>query len=261
MNTYVIGDIHGCHGALIQCLERCNFDKEIDTLISLGDIVDGWHLVPECVSELMTIKNHIPVKGNHDWWFETWLETRVANPIHYDQGGKATIEAYLKAGEEIIREHHEKFFRRQVPYYVDESNRLFVHGGINWHKALDDQNRTDMMWDRHMYMVALQWEAFALTHPTHKKDYFKEFETIFVGHTATNIQKDFRYPETTEPVHVVNLYNLDTGAGFNGKLSLMNVNTKEVFQSDLVTDIYKEEFNQRLKNFEEDKKEWKKRRR
>ena len=36
-----IGDIHGNYKGLMQCLQRSNFDYQNDTLISLGDVVDG----------------------------------------------------------------------------------------------------------------------------------------------------------------------------------------------------------------------------
>jgi serine/threonine protein phosphatase 1 len=31
---------------------------------------------------------------------------------------------------------------------------------------------------------------------------------------------------------------MDTGAGWQGKLSMMNIDTKEIFQSDPVPDLY-----------------------
>ncbi len=36
------------------------------------------------------------------------------------------------------------------------------------------------------------------------------------------------------------IWNLDTGAGWEGKLTVMNVDTKEYYQSDPVEDLYKE---------------------
>ena len=56
------------HEALVQCLERSGFDKEKDRLISLGDIADGWTETAECFEELLTIKNLVVVRGNHDQW-------------------------------------------------------------------------------------------------------------------------------------------------------------------------------------------------
>lgn len=258
MSTYAIGDIHGCHAALIQCLDRCKFDKEKDTLISLGDVADGWHMVPETVAELMEIPNLIAVKGNHDWWTESWMETGVPKPVHYEQGGLATIGSYNKLAPGVKDEHLTKFFRRQVPYYLDDKNRLFVHGGVDWRKPLNEQDIVDMYWDRHMYSIALQWEAFTLMHPTHDKNWFKLFEEVFIGHTSTVYQTDFRFPSQTEPMHAVNLWNLDTGAGFDGKLTIINVDTHEYWQSDLVTELYPDEYNQRLATWKKDKKRWEK---
>jgi len=41
MKTFTIGDIHGGHKALLQCLERSGTDKKNDRLLCLGDVVDG----------------------------------------------------------------------------------------------------------------------------------------------------------------------------------------------------------------------------
>lgn len=49
--TFVIGDIHGAYDALLQCLERSEFDYESDRLICLGDICDRRPHVKECVDE------------------------------------------------------------------------------------------------------------------------------------------------------------------------------------------------------------------
>ena len=56
MSTYVIGDLHGQFQSLKQCLTKCNFDYTQDTLIQLGDVVDGGEEVFECVEELLKTK-------------------------------------------------------------------------------------------------------------------------------------------------------------------------------------------------------------
>lgn len=42
MRRFVVGDIHGAHKALVQCLERSGFNRDEDFLVSLGDLCDGW---------------------------------------------------------------------------------------------------------------------------------------------------------------------------------------------------------------------------
>ena len=55
---------------------------------------------------------------------------------------------------------------------------------------------------------------------------------IFVGHTTTEIYN------TLQPIHVCNVWNIDTGAGWSGKLTIMDIDTKEYWQSDLSKDLY-----------------------
>jgi len=258
MKTFVIGDIHGSYKALIQCIERSNFNKEEDLLIDLGDIVDGWSEVDKCVDELLTIKNRIDIRGNHDQWFVDWINTRHAPEIWRSQGGEGTLKCYLpmlhnsaeltEDGEEDLERlcKHEDFFLKQHYYYIDDKNRLFVHGGYDWHKSFKETSKDDLMWDRHMFQTACMWEAHALIHPENR-NYFKEFREIFVGHTATTHGINWRLENNGEPMHVANLWNLDQGAGWDGKLTIMNVDTKEFWQSDNVKDLYKNEVNSRVK--------------
>ena len=249
MKTYILGDIHGAYKALIQCLERSDFNKKEDLLITLGDIVDGWSQSVECIDELLTIKNRIDIKGNHDYWAEEYLKFGVTPSIWLSQGGSATLESYLKMlGTDCAKEkseQHRKFFKDQHYYYIDDKNRLFVHGGFDWKIDFKNNQPHDMMWDRHAFQTACQWETFSRVHPTEEKTYFKEFREVFVGHTATNGRNGWRIEPTDKPLHVSNLWNLDQGAGWFGKLTIMNVDTKEYWQSDNVNDLYPDEKGRR----------------
>lgn len=251
VNTYVMGDIHGSYKALMQCLQRSNFDYENDTLIQLGDVADGWPQVYECVEELLKIKNLIAIKGNHDDWTLQWMNTGI-HPGR-TQGGDATIESYVRncGGAENwenttyvkIPETHLKFFRNQHNYYFEhETNRVFVHGGFTSHRGIGHEAyESNYYWDRTLWEVALTTHAMqrGLIHSQEMNENFpkrlKNHKEIFIGHTATIEHK------TTEPMKRVNVWNLDTGAGFFGKLTIMNVNTKEYWQSDLVSTLYPNE--------------------
>ena len=94
-STFVLGDIYGAYKALVQRFIRPNFDYEKDSLIQLGDVVDGHSEVYECVEELLKIKNLIAIKGDHDEWFNEFIQTDF-HPISWVYGGKGTIESYLK---------------------------------------------------------------------------------------------------------------------------------------------------------------------
>ena len=246
MRTFTIGDLHGNYKALKQVLERSGFDYENDRLITLGDIVDGYPEVYECVEELLKIKNRIDIRGNHDFWFYEWIGTG-AHPALWGQGGKGTFKSYffnlgLKE-EEILTPHllpreHISFFARQLPYYIDDENRLYVHGGINRHYPItDDINNHDLfMWDRDFFMAAMssagRSEEDQKNHPFKIKG---EYKKVFVGHTTTLMWGD------NKPIKAGQVWNLDTGAGWQHKLTIMNVDTEEYWQSDLGSELYPNE--------------------
>jgi len=278
MRTFVIGDIHGAYKALVQCLERSNFDRHRDRLITLGDICDGWAHVKECVDELLTIDNRIDIIGNHDEWFHRWLKTGVHPDPQgaWKQGGSGTVESYAEAigraqqerwdfddeGEravfkysltlnpgDIPDEHRRFFMQQQLHYHDEERNYFFVHAGFDRWKSIEDcrhDDPSDFYWNRDLWKQAMNCR------PGIKLQSVDDFDTIFIGHTATTCyrtkdiltQGGIIIPNgqlITTPIYSGNVYNIDTGAGSKGKLTIMDVDTKEFWQSDLVSTLYPHE--------------------
>ena len=250
--TFCLGDIHGAHKALVQVLGRAEFDYENDTLITIGDIVDGWEDSFNVVEELLKIKNRIDIIGNHDDWFITFIETSI-HPDGWSQGGLSTAKSYAKAiGLELkyhsiikregtwlkesyilnlnpndIPDTHKKFFKGQHRYYVDENKNVFVHGGFDRTLPIGNTPMINMMWDRSLWKKALSSKS-----SQNPLKFFDKINKVFIGHSSTMAW------DSMEPMKASNVWNIDTGAGGDGKLTLMNVDTEEYFQSDLVMDLY-----------------------
>lgn len=254
--TLVCGDIHGNYKALMQVLQLSNFDYKNDTLISLGDVVDGHSQSFEVVEELLKIKNLIAIKGNHDDWFDQWIKSGI-NPANWQQGQKATGLSYLNHSrpnqswwrvndtfggftESIlsndIPDRHIEFFDKQLPYYRDNENNLFIHGGFNRHFYLREQMDYTFWWDRDLWNAALSYGNITALETLERPKFrmIENFKEVFIGHTTTQMWK------CDEPMHAANIWNLDTGAGWFGKLTIMDVNTKEYWQSDYAKDLYPE---------------------
>lgn len=243
--TLVVGDVHGAAKALDQVLERSGFNNKTDTLISLGDIVDGWSESYECVEILLSIKNLIALRGNHDDWFNTFIQTGQ-HPVSWVHGGDATRASYIKNthADEYLRgdhipETHRDFFNKQHLCYTDEKNRFFCHAGFNRYASVSE-NKSNcpyiLYWDRGLWYSALSCGKTKLKT-------VDNFDEIFIGHTATvnwRAKHDRNRPITT-PMNKGGIWNVDTGAGFLGKLTLMDVDTHEYWQSDLVSELYPDE--------------------
>ena len=233
MKRFVIGDIHGAHKALLQCLEKSGFNYEKDELISLGDVADSWPEVPEVFDELLKIKKLIYVIGNHDLWLLEWFKTGRAPHIWLSQGGMATYDAYkrlLEDGDTTRQVAHQNLLENAVDYAVNDQG-LFVHGGFNWHIPIESQLQYNLTWDRHLWTAAKYWQR---QHDKGMKlDKVDDYENVFIGHTTTSYDD-----KSLKPVHASNVWNLDQGAGWEGKLTIMNIDTKEYWQSDIVGDLY-----------------------
>lgn len=241
-----MGDIHGAAIALQQCLDRSSFDYENDCLIQLGDVVDGFDGVYECIEILSRVKNLVALKGNHDDWFLEFIRTGY-HPTGWNFGGKETALSYLRLtgrerliqrGREGYRtaldpkdipQSHQQFFEKQKLFHIDDDNNCYVHAGFNRFLSFAQQRPEIFYWDRELWLAALEYHT--MKRRDSGMDPFinvNEFNEIYIGHTPTMNW------ETDRPMRAVNVLNIDTGARQAGKLTIMDVRTKEYWQSDVV---------------------------
>ncbi|MCM8813900.1 MAG: fructose-bisphosphatase class III [Candidatus Omnitrophica bacterium] len=220
--TYVIGDIHGTAKALAQCLQRAGFDYARDRLILLGDVCDRYPDARQCIDEMLKIKECDLVLGNHDLWVLAWSERGEIPEMWLRQGGAQTIASY--GGGPMPRAHID--FLKRGRLWLERGDQLFVHAGFNPELPLSSQSVEDFVWNRGLFMAA--WEKQAAGQDCR----FGPYKDIFIGHTPSS-----RY-ESLQPLHACNIWNLDTGAGWSGKLTIMDVDSKQYWQSDVVTELY-----------------------
>lgn len=62
---FFVGDLHGCRALLDHHLSLVNFDKNVDRLISVGDLADRGPSSVECV-KLISEPWFFAVRGNHE---------------------------------------------------------------------------------------------------------------------------------------------------------------------------------------------------
>lgn len=237
MRTLVTGDIHGGLRALKQVLERAKVTTS-DKLIFLGDYVDGWSESPQVLNfliELNLTHNCIFIRGNHDDLLCRWLHENRENLMWYNHGGESTVNAYQQIASDIKVEHV-KFLTALQDYHLDQGNRLYVHAGFTNMNGVHLEHFPRLMfWDRTL------WETALALDPTLSKDNvrypkrFKIYSEVYIGHTpVTKIG-------VTVPVNMANIWNVDTGAGFNGPLTIIDADTKDFWQSDPLPELYPDE--------------------
>lgn len=235
--TLVIGDIHGADRALQQVLEQVG-PTENDTLIFLGDYVDGWSQSKQVIDRLISLDekyNCIFIRGNHDTWCEAWLESGSLLDKWLFHGGALTVQSYAGITEAEKTKHLE-FFQRMRNFHVDADNNLFIHAGFSsMHGPEQEVYSSNYSWDRTLWEMALTMDKRIKKDSKLYPKRLKLFREIFIGHTPT-INYDIE-----EPINAVNVWNVDTGAAFYGKLTVLDIATKEFWQSDVVQTLYPDE--------------------
>lgn len=211
MVRYVIGDIHGKFACLQEVLNIVQYDPREDTLYCLGDVCDGGYNTKKCIDLLIRMKAKLCL-ANHDNWALHWMETSIELPEWVNQGGLNTLRSYDFDIRNVPKSHI-LYLRSAMPYIVDDENNIFVHGGFNPEVRIEFQDPHYIMWDRSII-------EYARNKP------IPEYNHVFIGHTSTMMFG------VTEPIIANNLIMLDTGAGWRGKLTIMNVDTLQWWQNE-----------------------------
>ena len=236
--TLVIGDIHGNAKGLRQCIDLARVTPN-DKIIQLGDVADGWSETSECVDILLELNKSnecVFIRGNHDVWVYDWMMYGRAPMLWTEQGGRATMESYVRTGK-LVDIYHKNFWFNQKDWYIDDLNRIFIHAG--WDYRSDPFPRSasypvnagsiakECHWDRSLLQGAKS--SVKSQSPFNAT---KEFEEVYIGHTATRLHEVENYG---------NLWNMDSGSGWHGRLSIMDVDTKEVWYADSSKELYPDE--------------------
>ena len=237
MRTLVIGDIHGGLRALHQIMERAHVTTQ-DTLIFLGDYVDGWSQSPQVIDYLIALNatnNCVFIRGNHDELLSHWLEESKDNLLWYNHGGEATVNAYKTVDSDTKLKHIE-FLATLRDYYLDNNNRLFVHAGFTNMNGVKYEFYPKLFyWDRTLWETALSLDPSIKPNDLLYPKRLTLYDEVYIGHTpVTRIG-------LTEPAQRACVWNVDTGAAFKGPLTIMDVDTKEFWQSEPLHQLYFDE--------------------
>ena len=146
------------------------------------------------------------------------METGYAEDVWFAQGGKATIESYRDG----VPESHIAFLKKAKTYFTLE-NKLFVHAGINPRVPIEHDNLQTLLWDRALAQLAIA------RYQTNDQTKLTNFEAVYIGHTPISGGR---------PIKGGDVWLMDTGAGWSGVLSIMNIDTESYFTSDPVPDLY-----------------------
>lgn len=220
----VMGDIHGQYEKMVRVLELCGYQAEVDRLILLGDYVDRGPDSRQVVSEVMDLVKGgaIALYGNHEDLMCRGLKKRHSGKVDLDDlelwfanGGEVTLKSYRAHSTEL--DDHLVFFG-QLPRWFEQQGYLFVHAGIRPGRELLKQSASDLIWIRDEYILGYQGVG-----------------DIVAGHTPTQYLSRYELfsnvTDFSKPVIRNHQFFIDTGAAWEGYLSVMDLISGEIWQA------------------------------
>lgn len=235
--TYVVGDLHGGLLGLKQLLERVPVTPE-DTLIFLGDYVDGWSDSAATIDFLIQLKEKqkcIFIRGNHDDLVMQYLLGKEMSDNWVKHGGQSSKDGYAQLSDKEKNKHID-FYKNLLDYHIDNSNRMYCHAGFqNQNGPEAEWYKTAFYWDRTLWEMVCAMDPNIKPGDLHYPKRLALYSEIYIGHTpVTKIG-------ATTPVNRANVWNIDTGAAFTGPITIIDVVTKEYWQSDPLWQLYADE--------------------
>lgn len=175
---YAIGDVHGCHDAVLALEEKIRLDiaahaVQSPLILYLGDYVDRGPASSAVIEHLATERHadgieRIALCGNHDDTFLKFIFDPEQNRRWLDYGGDATLRSYGieiadypdssagtqalgKALRAAVPPHHVAFLHN-LPIALTSGDRFFVHAGIHPGIPIAEQQDRDLIWIREPFL-------------------------------------------------------------------------------------------------------------
>ncbi|EPQ4423208.1 metallophosphoesterase [Klebsiella pneumoniae] len=204
----VCGDLHGCYTNLMNRLDAVGFDPAQDLLISVGDLIDRGIENVECL-DLINQPWFRAVRGNHE---QMMLDAVMGSGsiLHWMQNGGSWFYN-LDADQQILAKSLvSKAAALPLIIEVEKGGKKFVichadypHDEYEYGKPVDSQQA---IWSRER--ISLSIDGFS-------SSIFGADLFIF-GHTPA-----------LQPMRIKNQLYIDTGAVFNGNLTLYELSGGE----------------------------------
>lgn len=158
MNTYAIGDIHGCLDKLERLFQLCALDADDQPakFIFLGDYIDRGADSRGVVQYLMDLQAYMPervvcLKGNHEDMLLSAVEDESREDHWLRNGGTQTLYSYQVPTAFDLPRHHLDWLG-SLPLSYDDGLRFFVHAGIHPDRPLNQQDDHDLLWIREPFL-------------------------------------------------------------------------------------------------------------
>ncbi|MCP3681945.1 MAG: hypothetical protein GY861_04570 [bacterium] len=206
--VFFVGDIHGEITKLNEKLEEVGFDKELDTLISVGDLIDRGEDSLSCLSLIQEPWFNC-VRGNHEQMMvDAVLHKKMSYVSHWVQNGGGWYFV-LNQEDKMYADDLAKLLKSETPYAIE-----LHHKGkkvVVCHADYPENKYTGEVETDHLFNIVWNRSRIENYNKTGKMGKIEGADMFVFGHTPLR-----------KPTVVGNCAYLDTGAVFNKELTVVS---------------------------------------
>lgn len=203
--TLIVGDVHGCIEELKEVLEKAEYNKSRDRLISVGDVINKGPESKACL-EYLESQSAEMIQGNHEYFFLKSFEESAPE-----------AQWFAKLKQELGPDlEYWKNSIRSWPYFIREQSFDVVHAGKVPGEDLPDS-------DPYLLCSIRTWDGKGIEIADEGNpawfEFYNEPKPIIFGHWARR-----------GLVWRKNAVGLDTGCVYGRKLSLLELESRNLIQ-------------------------------
>lgn len=202
-SDYIIADIHGCYGKLMNTLDSVEFNFETDRVFCVGDMVDRG---PDSlkVLQLLDTEWFFSVVGNHEYMTIQYLDSVVSiSNTYINNGGQWFIELPEHEQYRVINNYINRLpIAIEVETLIGQIGIIHADCPNDWldiHEKIREEKLLEWIWNRNRYKY-------------NDNTVIDNIRIVYHGHTVV-------------PYNIVkgNRVYMDTGAVFNKDSNLINI--------------------------------------
>lgn len=207
---YVVGDIHGCFDKLQVKLQEIGFNEKEDRLFSVGDLVDRGPTSEEAYDWIAKPWFHA-VRGNHEQMAIDYMKGWGDSNTYHMNGGKWFLD--------LSRDQRQLFADEFsfLPIAIEVDTPLGKVGIIHAEcptKSWKDLEGSLLGRNAQAFENICLWSREKINRGDN--DSVEDIWRVYVGHTPLD-----------SPGRLGNVFYIDTGACFKGKMTVFNITTGE----------------------------------
>lgn len=206
---FAVGDIHGEINKLNEKLEEIGFDKNLDILFSVGDLIDRGEDSLSCLA-LIQEPWFESVRGNHE---DMMINAVVNNDESHANCWMANGGGWyvnLNQEDRMYANDLAKIANENLPYVIEinyQGKKIVIchadYPGNNYTGEIDEHDLFNIVWSRDRIEAFKRWQSTGE---------IKGADMFVFGHTPLR-----------KPYRVENCLYIDTGAVFGKELTIIQL--------------------------------------